>query len=55
MSIQSEIDRINENVSESYDAIEGVGGTLPETQDTNNLPASILSINQIIERSYPNE
>lgn len=44
MSIQSEITRITENVANAYSAVEEQGGTLPETQNTDNLAPAILSI-----------
>lgn len=44
MSIQSEIDRISENVASSYAAISSKGGIVPETQNSDNLPEAIDSI-----------
>ena len=44
MSIQSEIDRIRENISASYAAVEEKGGTAPELQCSGNLPGAIRSI-----------
>ena len=44
MSIQSEIDRIRENISASYAAVEEKGGAAPELQSSGNLPGAIRSI-----------
>lgn len=44
MSVQSEIDRIKNNVEETYDAISDMGGTMPSTRNTANLASSVLSI-----------
>lgn len=44
MSIQSEIDRIKENISASYTAVAEKGGTAPELQSSGNLPDAIRSI-----------
>ena len=44
MSIQSEIDRITQNVSDSYDAVEAKGGTMPLVQNSSNLASAIGSI-----------
>lgn len=44
MSIQSEITRINNNISSAYSAIDAKGGTLPQTQNSANLASSIQSI-----------
>lgn len=44
MSIQSEITRINTNIANAYSAVQTMGGTLPATQNSANLPAAIASI-----------
>lgn len=44
MSIASEITRINTNIANSYTAISNKGGTLPATQNSNNLATAINSI-----------
>lgn len=44
MSIQSEITRIAQNVSDSFDAVAAKGGTRPQAQNSSNLPDAILSI-----------
>lgn len=47
MSIQSEILRIKNNVDAAYDAVEALGGTLPQDQTVANLLAAIASIKGI--------
>ena len=44
MSIQSQIDRLSSNVSESYNACSDMGAALPDAQVSDNLPATIRSI-----------
>lgn len=44
MSIQNEIDRIREGVSEAYEVVLRKGGTLPGDQNIANLAAAIASI-----------
>lgn len=44
MSVQSEIERIKANVVDSFAAVGEKGGTLPETQNSDSLPAAIRSI-----------
>lgn len=44
MSIQSEINRINDNIAQTYQVAEQKGATLPETQDSNNLANTVLNI-----------
>lgn len=44
MSVQSQIDRISQNISDSYSAIEERGGTLPQIQNSDNLENAIRSI-----------
>lgn len=46
MSIQSEINRIKGNVESSFSAVEAMGGTVPEAQSSDGLPAAIQSIPQ---------
>lgn len=46
MSIQSEIDRISGYRDDSYDAVEDMGGTLPQSATMANLPTAIRSIPQ---------
>ena len=44
MSIQSEISRISGNIADAYTAVDAKGGTLPATQNSDNLAAAIESI-----------
>lgn len=44
MSIQSEIERITQNIVDSYGAVSAKGGTMPQAQNSSNLAAAILSI-----------
>lgn len=46
MSIQSEIDRIKNNVTGTYSAISEMGGTIPSEQNSNNLAGAVKSIPQ---------
>ena len=47
MSIQSEIDRINQNVENTYRVLEELGADMPETQNTDNLADTVLSIKAV--------
>lgn len=44
MSIQSEIDRINGNVASTYTALSEMGATMPETQNSDNLPGTVRTV-----------
>ena len=44
MSIASEITRIKNNIASAYTSVSNKGGTLPETQNSNNLATAISSI-----------
>ena len=44
MSIQSEIDRINDNVASTYTALSEMGATMPETQNSDNLPGTVRTV-----------
>lgn len=44
MSIQSEMDRIIENIASAYLAVNAKGGTLPAEQNSDHLPDAIDSI-----------
>lgn len=44
MSIQSEIDRISQNVSDSLDAVAAKGATVPTGSTSDDLPSLIASI-----------
>lgn len=47
MSVQSQIDRIEQNVANTYSALEGVGADMPETRNSNNLPETVISIKAV--------
>lgn len=44
MSVQTQIDRIITNISNAYNSVRDKGGTIPTTQDTENLASAITSI-----------
>ena len=44
MSVQSEIDRINGNVASTYSALEEMGATMPEQQNSNNMAATVMTV-----------
>lgn len=44
MSVQSEINRITNNIADAYDAVENKGGTLPAALTSDNLADAIQSI-----------
>lgn len=44
MSITSEISRINNNISDAYDALEAKGATMPQVQNSANLADTIATI-----------
>ena len=48
MSVQSEIDRITGNVASTYNALESVGADMPNTQNTDNLPETVLTIKAVL-------
>ena len=50
MSIASEITRINTNIANSYTAVDNKNGTLPQVQNSANLPSAIDSI-EVIEQA----
>lgn len=47
MSIQSEIDRIEQAVSDTYDVLESEGATMPETRNVANLAATAADIKAV--------
>lgn len=47
MSIQSEIDRINENVANTYSVLAEEGADMPAEQNTDNLPSTAASIKAV--------
>lgn len=46
MSIQDEINRINQNVANTYSALSDMGATLPETQNSDNMASAVRTIPQ---------
>lgn len=48
MSIQTQIDRIAQNVSNTYSVLADMGATMPEEQNTNNLPSTAASITAVL-------
>lgn len=44
MSVQSQIDRIEQNVENTYDVLEEAGAVMPETRNSNNLAETAASI-----------
>lgn len=44
MSVNSEIERIKNNITNTYNALEGKGATIPEQKNSNNLASTIESI-----------
>lgn len=51
MTIASEIQRIQTNIANAYDALEAKGATMPATENTANLANCILSIPVSLSRS----
>ncbi|MBR3815140.1 MAG: hypothetical protein IKJ27_00265 [Clostridia bacterium] len=45
MSVQSEINRINQNVANTYTSLSGLGATVPSSKNSDNLPATVNSLN----------
>lgn len=48
MSVQSQIDRINENVVNTYSVLEGYGAEMPQTRNTANLPRTVANIKAVL-------
>ena len=48
MSVQSEINRINENVANTYSTLEEAGATMPQNRNSNNLPGTASSISAVL-------
>jgi len=44
MSIESEIERIEDNISDAYDVMEAAGAEMPATRNSNNLASTIATI-----------
>lgn len=47
MSIQSEIERIENNIAATYSNLEDMGADIPETQNSNNLPETVLTVKAV--------
>lgn len=43
MSVKSEIERISTNVADTYEILEGLGATMPNDRNSNNLPETVES------------
>jgi hypothetical protein len=50
-TIQSEIDRIKENVKDAYTSLSNKGATMPSSQSSDNLASTIDSI-EVADVSY---
>ena len=48
MSIQSQIDRINENVANTYSVLAEAGANMPQTMNTDNLSETAVSIKAVL-------
>lgn len=48
MSVQNEIDRINNNISNTYATLNEAGATMPVTRNSNNLSATAASISAVL-------
>jgi hypothetical protein len=48
MSVQSEIDRINQNVSDTYSVLDEFGADMPETRNTANMSSTAASIKAVL-------
>lgn len=46
MSIQDEINRINQNIANTYSALGDMGATLPQTQNSANMASAVKTIPQ---------
>lgn len=47
MSVQSQIDRIEQNVANTYSVLNDMGATMPSVQNTDNLPNTAESLKNI--------
>lgn len=52
MSIQSQINRLKDNVSAAFDAVGNKGGTVPDAKITENLAEAIASIPEGVELNF---
>jgi lysophospholipase L1-like esterase len=48
MSVQSQIDRIEQNVANTYSTLEEAGATMPQTRNTDNLSETAASIKAVL-------
>ena len=48
MSIQSEINRINENIANTYSVLSDMGATMPESQNSANMASTVRTIPQSV-------
>ena len=48
MSIESEIDRIRQNIANSYVILEALGARMPDVRNSDNLPPTIESLYEVI-------
>lgn len=48
MSVQSEIDRISANISQTYSVLSDAGADIPETANSDNLPDTARSIKAVL-------
>ena len=48
MSVQSEIDRINQNLANTYSVLEETGATMPQARNSANLPETAASIKAVL-------
>ena len=44
MSVQTQIDRIQQNVTDTYSALEEMGATMPTEQNSDNMAATVLTV-----------
>lgn len=54
MSIQSEIDRIEQNVADTYSVLEEVGAPMPASADSDNLAGTAASISAVLYNKEQN-
>lgn len=52
MSVQTEIDRISQNVASTYSALSEMGATLPESQNSNNLAPTVYNALNAANKTY---
>lgn len=48
MSVQTQIDRIEQNVANTYSVLEEAGADMPQSRNTNNLPETAASIKAVL-------